>query len=88
MIKKVYGGDLELSIISSMLNIIIIILIDGYNAFNVYEPENINNLNKNYIFLNFVENKHFEYLQLNENNPLYTSKEEYFEYINKLCNKI
>ena len=60
-----YGGDLELSIISSMLNIIIIILIDGYsgyNVFNIYEPENINNLNKNYIFLNFVENKHFEYL--------------------------
>ena len=67
-----------------MLNIIIIILIDGYNAFNVYEPENINNLNKNYIFLYFVENKHFEYLQSNENNQRYTSKEEY---INMLCNK-
>ena len=74
-----------------MLNIIIIILVDGnigYNVFNVYEPDNINNLNKNYIFLIYIENiEHFEYLRLNENNPNYTTKENYFEYINSLCNK-
>ena len=31
--------------------------------------------------------EHFEYLRLNENNPNYTTKENYFEYINDLCNK-
>ena len=73
-----------------MLNIIIIILVDGYegyNLFNIYEPENLSKLNRKFLFLNFVEKNHFYYKQINENNSNYTSKEKYLEYINILCKK-
>ena len=65
------GGNLELSVLSTMLNINIIILKNGflgYNIYNSYEPNENNKLNNNYIFLNFINDNHFHYLILNEKN--------------------
>ena len=73
-----------------MLNINIIILKNGfvgYNIYNIYGPNENNNLNNNYIFLNFINDNHFDYLILNENNPNYDNKENYLNYIIKYTNK-
>lgn len=49
-----YSGDMELYILSNMLNINIVVLIIGYigyNIFNIYKDVKNNNLNENIIFL-------------------------------------
>ena len=84
------GGDLELSVLSTMLNINIIILKNGflgYNIYNSYEPNENNKLNNNYIFLNFINDNHFDYLILNEKNPNFDNKQNYINYITNCINK-
>ena len=85
-----YGGDIELAIISHMLNINIIILINGYkgyNLFNAYENEEKNTLYENVIFLNFVNDNHFDYLNLNDKNEKYTTKNEFLFLIKNYIEK-
>ena len=84
------GGNLELSVLSTMLNINIIILKNGflgYNIYNSYEPNENNKLNNNYIFLNFINDNYFDYLILNEKNPNFDDRENYIDYINNYTNK-
>ena len=73
-----------------MLNINIIILKNGfvgYNIYNIYEPNENNKLNNNYIFLNFINDNHFDYLILNEKNPNFDDRENYINYIINYTNK-
>ena len=73
-----------------MLNINIIILKNGfvgYNIYNIYEPNENNKLNNNYIFLNFINDNHFDYLILNEKNPNFDDRENYIDYIINYTNK-
>ena len=67
-----------------MLKLSIIILANGYkgyNIFNTYEDEEKNKLYEKVIFLNFVNNNHFDYLSLNENHEKYTTKNDYLNFI-------
>ena len=41
----------------------------------------------NYAFINFINNAHFDYLKLNENNETYGYKNQYIEYILKFLEK-
>ena len=82
-----YGGDLELSILSDMLNANIYLFSEGYsgyNIYNVYEIEKKNILNKSFIYLLFVDDNHFDYLDININNTNYNNKEKFNEIINNL----
>ena len=82
-----YGGDLELSILSDMLNANIYLFSEGYsgyNIYNVYEIDKKNILNKSFIYLLFVDDNHFDYLDININNTNYDNKEKFNEIINNL----
>ena len=85
-----YGGDIELSILAHMLKINIIILINGYkgyNLFNQYEYNDKNKLVENVIFLYFENNNHFDYLNINEENENYTTKNEFLIFIKNSIEK-
>ena len=70
-----YGGDMELSILANMLKINIIILINGNKGYNLFN------------FLYFENNNHFDYLNINEENENYTTKNEFLIFIKNSIEK-
>ena len=68
-----YAGDLEYAALCKIFNIKIILLIKGYkglNVFNIYLDKNNEMNNSNNIYILFINENHFNYLELINNDKL------------------